>query len=123
MVGGITEMPGLIIHPGQIWLVAEPVDMRRGIDGLSMIVQQALAHSPCAGSAFVFSNRAGNRIKVLRWDGTGVWLCHRRLHEGRFVWPKSGERCFVLTQTEWEWLIAGVDWRRLSALPPTHLRP
>nr|WP_256203782.1 IS66 family insertion sequence element accessory protein TnpB [Nitrosomonas sp. Nm58] len=64
-------MPGLIIHPGQIWLVAEPVDMRRGIDGLSMIVQQALAHSPCAGSAFVFSNRAGNRIKVLRWDGTG----------------------------------------------------
>jgi transposase len=43
----------------------DPVDMRRGIDGLSMIVQQALGHSPCSGSAFVFCNRAGNRIKVL----------------------------------------------------------
>ena len=41
--------------------------------------------SPCAGSAFVFCNRAGNRIKVLLWDGAGVWLCQRRLHQGRFV--------------------------------------
>ena len=116
-------MPGLITHPGQIWLVAEAVDMRRGIDGLSMMVHQALAHSPCAGSAFVFSNRAGNRIKVLLWDGTGVWLCHRRLHEGRFVWPKLGDPCVTVTQAQWEWLVAGVDWRRLSALPPADLRP
>jgi hypothetical protein len=47
-------MPGLIVHPGQIWLAVEPVDMRRGIDGLSMVVQQSLGHSPCAGSAFVY---------------------------------------------------------------------
>jgi transposase len=123
MAGGIIEMPGLIAHPGQIWLAVEPVDMRRGIDGLSMAVQQSLGHSPCAGSAFVFGNRAGNRIKVLVWDGTGVWLCHRRLHEGRFVWPGSGERCFTLTQAQWEWLIAGVNWQRLSALAPAHLQP
>lgn len=115
-------MPGLITHPGEIWLVVEPVDMRRGIDGLSMVVQQTLDCSPCAGSAFVFCNRAGNRIKVLLWDGTGVWLCQRRLHQGRFVWPKVGERRFVLTGQQWEWLVAGVDWRRLSALPPAHLR-
>jgi len=115
-------MPGLIANIGQIWLVVEPADMRRGIDGLSMIVQQALEHSPCAGSVFVFCNRAGNRIKVLLWDGTGVWLCQRRLHKGRFVWPKSGDCCFTLTQSQWEWLIAGVDWQRLSALPPAHLQ-
>ncbi|SDW63445.1 transposase, partial [Nitrosomonas communis] len=46
MAGGIIEMPGLIAHPGQIWLAVEPVDMRRGIDGLSMAVQQSLGHSP-----------------------------------------------------------------------------
>jgi transposase len=113
-------MSGLIAQPGAIWLAVEPVDMRRGIDGLSMIVQQNLGQAPCAGSAFVFRNRTGNRIKVLLWDGSGVWLCQRRLNEGRFIWPKSGDRCFSLSQAEWEWLVAGVDWQRLSAQPPAH---
>ena len=54
VAGGIAEMLGLIANPGKIWLAVEPVDMRRGIDGLSMVVQQSLEHTPCAGSAFVF---------------------------------------------------------------------
>jgi len=70
-------------------IAVEPVDMRRGIDGLSMVVQQSLEHTPCAGSAFVFCNRANNRIKVLLWDGTGVWLCQRRLHQGKFLFGRS----------------------------------
>lgn len=110
MAGSIVEMSELITHTGQIRMVVEPVDMRRGMDGLSLLVQQTLGHSPCAGSAFVFCNRAGNRIKVLLWDGTGVWLCQRRLHQGRFVWPKEGDQCFELTSSQWEWLIAGVNW-------------
>ena len=122
MVGRIIEMLGLIANTGQIWLAVEPVDMRRGIDGLSMIVQQTLGQSPCAGSAFVFCNRTRNRIKVLLWDGAGVWLCQRRLHQGRFIWPKLNDCCFALTQAQWEWLTAGVDWQRLSALPPAHLQ-
>jgi transposase len=111
-------MPGLIEAPAQIWLAVEPVDLRRGIDGLSTIVQQALGHSPCAGSAFVFRNRAGNRLKLLLWDGNGVWLCQRRLHRGHFVWPRAHDASFLITQAQWQWLIAGVDWQRLSALPP-----
>lgn len=113
-------MPGLIANPGQIWLSVAPVDLRRGIDGLSTLAQQALGQ-PCAGSAFVFRNAAGNRIKVLLWDGNGVWLCQRRLHQGHFSWPASGESCFSITQAQWEWLIAGVDWRRLSAQLPDYL--
>ena len=66
-------MPGLIETPTQIWIAVAPVDMRRGLDGLSMIVQQSLGHSPCAGSAFIFRNRAGNRLRLLLWDGNGVW--------------------------------------------------
>ncbi len=89
-------MSGLIAHAGKIWLAVDPVDMRRGMDGLSMIVQQVLGHPPCAGSAFIFCNRAGNRIKVLLWDGTGVWLCQRRLHQGRFVWPRQDAACVEL---------------------------
>lgn len=110
-------MSGLIGVPGELWLAVSPVDMRRGIDGLSAIVQHALGHAPCAGSAFVFRNRAGNRLKLLQWDGTGVWLCQRRLHAGRFVWPQGDERCFALTPAQWHWLVAGVDWRRLEAVP------
>lgn len=110
-------MPGLIPFPTAIWLAVQPVDMRRGIDGLSMVVQQALGHSPCAGDAFIFRNRPGNRIKVLIWDGTGVWLCQRRLHQGSFIWPKVTDPCFSLTPGQWHWLIRGVDWQRLSAVP------
>lgn len=116
-------MSGLIAHPGAIWVAVAPVDMRWGIDGLSLYVQQALGQTPYAGSAFVFHNRAGNRVKVLRWDGAGVWPCQRRLHEGRFVWPKVGDPCFAMTQAQWNWLIAGVNWRRLSAAPPADLHP
>jgi transposase len=110
-------MSGLITNPAVIWLAVAPVDMRRGIDGLSMLVQQALGQAPCSGSAFVFRNRSGNRIKVLLWDGTGIWLCQRRLHEGRFLWPKVTDQCFSVTFEQWQWLIAGVDWQRLSAVP------
>jgi len=65
-------VPELIRDPCAIWLAVEPVDMRRGIDGLSMIAQQALGKAPSSGAAIVFRNRRGNRIKVLLWDGTGV---------------------------------------------------
>ena len=107
----------MIASPAQIWLVVEPVDMRRGMDGLSALVQQALGESPCAGSAFVFRNRMGNRLRLLLWDGNGVWLCQRRLHQGSFVWPNVLDSRFLMTQAQWQWLIAGVDWQRLSAFP------
>jgi len=113
-------MSELITNPSHIWLAVSPVDMRRGIDGLSSIVQQALGHSPCAGSAFVFRNRTGNRLKLLLWDGNGVWLCQRRLHQGSFVWPKAADACFSISHDQWQWLIAGVDWQRLSAVPNAH---
>lgn len=110
-------MSGLIVNPGEIWMMVVPVDMRRGIDGLSALVEQVLQRSPCSGSAFVFCNRAGNRIKVLLWDGTGVWLCQRRLHRGRFVWGCSDTGEVELTLSQWKWLIVGVDWHRLGSQP------
>lgn len=115
-------MSELIASPPQIWLAVAPVDMRRGIDGLSSIVQQALGQAPCAGSAFVFRNRSGNRLKLLLWDGNGVWCCQRRLHRGHFIWPKAADACFSISQAQWQWLIAGVDWQRLSATPKVDWR-
>ena len=107
-----------VIRPEQVWLAVEPVDMRLGIDGLSLKVQQALGRAPCDGSAYAFRNRRGNRIKLLVWDGTGVWLCVRRLHQGRFTWPQGDTPLWTLSAAQWQWLVSGVDWRRLA--PGTH---
>jgi len=62
---------------GGVWLAVEPVDMRRGIDGLSLLLQDSLGRAPADGSAYAFRNRRGTRLKLLFWDGTGVWLAQR----------------------------------------------
>lgn len=110
------------LSPAQVFLAVEPVDIRLGVDGLSLRVQQSLGRTPTDGSAYAFRNRAGNRIKLLVWDGNGVWLCVRRLHTGRFVWPQSSDQLFTLSQADWHWLTAGIDWRRVDAPPPAHLQ-
>ena len=108
--------------PEQVWLAIEPVDMRSGIDRLSLLVQNSLGRSPCDGTAYGFRNKRGNRLKLLMWDGSGVWLCQRRLHRGKFIWPGVGEQLCVLSRSQWQWLIAGVDWQRLSAPAPASWR-
>ena len=106
--------------PSQVWLVVEPIDMRAGIDGLSQRIQTTLGRSPCDGSAYAFRNRRLTRLKLLVWDGTGVWLCQRRLHQGMFHWPKAGDAVCTLSARTWQWLVAGIEWQRLEAAQPAH---
>ncbi len=110
-------MSAMSLTPDAVWLAVTPVDMRLGIDGLSLQVQQALGCAPCDGTAYLFTNRRRNRLKLIAWDGNGVWLCQRRLHRGHFVWPQPGDKVCELSQAQWQWLIAGVDWQRLKAGP------
>jgi transposase len=70
----------------RILVAVEPVDFRRGIDGLGAICRQQLARDPMNGWAFVFRNRSGTAVKILLYDGQGFWLCHKRLSSGRFRW-------------------------------------
>lgn len=105
-----------------IWLVTAPIDIRTGLDGLSLYVQQELGRAPCDGTVYVFTNLSRTRLKLVCWDGTGVWICIRRLHEGQFNWPKAGDTCWRMTPEQWDWLVMGVDWQRLSAPPPAHWR-
>jgi transposase len=106
--------------PERIWLAVEAVDMRLGIDGLSARIQASLGRSPCDGTAYAFTNRRRSRLKLLVWDGTGVWLSQRRLHRGYFTWPSASDPVFALTAAQWRWLIAGVDWQRRDAPAPAH---
>jgi len=110
-----------LIAPGRILAVVAPVDMRLGADGLSLKLQ-ALGADPFDGSAYLFTNQRGDRLKVLAWDGNGVWLCQRRLHWGRFIWPRPGGSFLALTPAQWQWLVAGADWQRLEAALPDRAR-
>jgi len=74
----------------KILVAVEPVDFRRGIDGLAQLCQQALGEDPFAGAVFVFRNRKATALKALMYDGQGFWLCHKRLSQGRFPWWPSG---------------------------------
>jgi len=104
------------------WLAVAAIDLRCGMDRLLVAVQATLGRDAFDGDAFVFRNRAGTRIKVLVVDATGVWLCVRRLHQGRFVWPQENARLCELTAEQFAWLCAGVDWQRLSVQKPVSRR-
>jgi len=75
----------------RILLAVEPVDFRKGIDGLAALCRQGLASDPLAGTLFVFCSRRGHAIKCLTYDGQGFWICQKRLSQGRFRgWPQAG---------------------------------
>ena len=71
----------------RILVAVEPVDFRKGIDGLCRLCLDTLHSDPFSGTLFVFVNRSGQMLRVLAYDGQGFWLCHKRLSKGRFVWP------------------------------------
>jgi len=105
-----------------VQLVVTPVDGRLGVEGLSQFVQNRLGGAPCDGTVFVFTNRRRSRLKLLCWDGNGVWLAQRRLHRGRFVWPSPGAMQWTLDETQWRYLIDGYDWQRANVAAPAHWR-
>ena len=71
----------------RVFVALEPVDMRKGFDGLHGLVAHQLQEDPRSGHLFVFTNTQRTRLKILHWDGTGLWVCAKRLEKGRFSWP------------------------------------
>lgn len=105
-----------LVKARSLWLATTPIDMRCGIDRLTLLVQDVFDVPWQGGAAFVFRNRAGSRIKILHWDDHGAWLCQRRLHHGKFHWPTVKQKAWPLTQQQYAWLVLGVDWLRLQAV-------
>jgi len=108
--------------PTQWYLAVAPIDLRCGMDRLLVWIKTS--GGEVSGSVgYGFRNRAGTRLKLLMVDSHGVWLSVRRLHTGRFTWPRGGEATCALSPAQFAWLCAGVDWMRLSAteVPPAVL--
>ena len=100
--------PGVKVH-----LAFGYIDMRKGMDSLSVLVQEVLQQDPFSGHLFVFRGRKANLIKIVFWDGTGLCLFTKRLEQGVFLWPPHIEpgRTLALTSEQLSALLEGIDWR------------
>jgi transposase len=113
----------------RIYLAAGATDMRKGFEGLYGLVRDRLQCEPLSGHIFLFSNAQRSRLKLLFWDGSGLWVCAKRLEKGRFRWPEtdSRETKMVLTPEELTLLLGGIDllqtkrrrWHRMMPLVDT----
>jgi transposase len=95
----------------RIYLAAGATDMRKGFEGLYGLVRDQLQLEPLSGHIFLFSNAQRNRLKLLFWDGSGLWVCAKRLERGRYRWPQAGagQSKVVLSQEELALLLGGID--------------
>ncbi|HYC54489.1 MAG TPA: IS66 family insertion sequence element accessory protein TnpB [Candidatus Binatia bacterium] len=107
----------------RVYLAAGATDMRKSFNSLAAIVANTLGRDPTSGHLFAFCNRCRNRLKILYWDGSGLWVCAKRLEKGTFAWPKSDARSVELSREELVLLVSGLDlstthhrrWYRIEA--------
>ena len=95
----------------RIYLAAGATDMRKSFEGLYGLVRDRLLCEPLSGHLYLFCNAQRNRLKILFWDGTGLWVCAKRLPKGGFTWPQSGDAQgkVVLRHEELSLLLGGID--------------
>ncbi len=93
-----------------VYLHRKPVDFRKAINGLSVIVQDEMGLSPFDPSIFVFCNKRRSQLKVLYWDSTGFALWQKRLEQEKFKWPsKQLADTLEIDNEQWRWLLRGFD--------------
>jgi len=95
----------------RVYLAGGVTDMRRGMDGLALMIQQGLGRDPFAGDLFVFRGRRGNLVKILWHDGVGLSLYAKRLEQGRFIWPTPADGSVAISAAQLAYLLDGIDWR------------
>lgn len=93
----------------RIFMATSPVDLRGSFNKLFALTQSVLAQDPLSGHWFVFTNRHRNRVKILFWDGSGLWVCAKRLEKGRFSWPGGEGSAAVLRGEELIALLSGLE--------------
>jgi transposase len=100
-----------------IWFHPAPVDFRKQIDGLIILVSDLLTLNPASGQLFLFRDRSGRKIKILWWDRNGFWLFYKRMEKGKLIFPKSNETAMRLTRDQLSWLLSGLNCLTHTLLP------
>lgn len=103
----------------RVCLAVEPVDLRRGFEGLALMVRGSLHEDERSSQLFVFTNRRRDRVRLLYWDGTGTWILTKRLETGTFAWPKipDGQTKLRLRPEALEMLLSGIDLKGARLRP------
>ena len=95
----------------RVWLAVARTDMRRGMNGLALQVQESLQRDPHAGDLYVFRGARGNLIKIFWHDGLGMSLYAKRLEKGRFIWPSPSSGVLAISASQLAYMLDGIDWR------------
>jgi len=106
-----------MIAPGsgiRVFLACGRTDLRRGLDGLAMLVQQAFSEDPFSGAVYAFRGRKAGQLKLLWHDGIALCMLTRRLERGSFIWPQSGTTLVALSPGQLATLLEGCEWRALA---------
>jgi len=98
----------------KVVVATHPVDFRKSVHTLSALVSEALRANPYCGDVFVFRSKRMDRVKLLAWDGSGMVLVTKWLHEGRFTWPPIRDEAAHLSATQLTMLLDRLDWTRAS---------
>ena len=93
----------------RVYIATGNTDMRKAINGLSILVESRMELDPFSGHLFVFSNKRRNLIKVLYWDHNGFCLWQKRLERDRFQWPEGEEEVMRISPRELRWLLDGLE--------------
>lgn len=112
----------------RVYLVSGVTDMRKAINGLSIIISEQLGGNPFSGSVYVFCNRQRDKLKILYWERNGFWLYYRSLEQGKFQWPRACPmsessalgmekypQTYSLTLRELQWLLDGLSFTQKQA--------
>ncbi|MGI6404424.1 MAG: IS66 family insertion sequence element accessory protein TnpB [Oscillospiraceae bacterium] len=93
----------------KVYLACGYTDLRKGIDGLAMLVREQFELDPFGSALFLFCGRRKDRIKGLYWEGDGFILVYKRLEEGVYQWPRSKEEVLCLSRQQYRWLMEGLS--------------
>lgn len=107
----------------KVYLALGPTDLRKSINGLSLIVQESFKLNPFSRNLFVFCNRKQDKIKILEWDHNGFWLHYKRLEKNKFRWPDGNTGSTItIDERQFRWLLDGLSIKQKDAHPAVNER-
>lgn len=111
----------LIIEDMKIFFYAQPVDMRKSIDTLCILVSEVLRKNPTDGSLFLFRGKSSNKLKALYYETNCFTLWYRRLEKGKFIFARDAEGCVEMSHDHFKWLLASDKYSRIDTLLPIQI--